>query len=202
MKNRNILLTLVITCLVLILIAWGFFIFNYIEFKKNDAFYGTLLNYEPYDFTLKDHNGNEVSLYNFKDKFVLLTFGYTNCPDICPTTLAKLDKIADKLDDDYEVQVLFITIDPTRDTAEKLKNYVPYFNENFIGLTGDEPDIYKAVRSFHAFYSKEEGESSASYIMNHTTSVFLIDQNGKNILKYSQGRLEPEGIISDLKKLL
>ena len=116
--------------------------------------------------------------------------------------MAKLDKIADKLDDDNEVQVLFITIDPTRDTAEKLKNYVPYFNENFIGLTGDELDIHKAVRSFHAFYAKEEGESSDVYIMNHTTSVFLIDQNGKKILKYSQGRLEPEGIISDLKKLL
>lgn len=202
MKNRKILLTLVITCLVVILIAWGFFIVNYIEFRKNDAFYGTLLNFEPFDFTLEDHNGNEVSLHDFKDKFVLLTFGYTNCPDICPTTLAKLGKIADKLDGDYEVQVLFITIDPTRDTAEKLRNYVLYFNENFIGLTGDEPDIYKAVRSFHAFYAKEEGESSAGYIMNHTTSIFLIDQNGKKLLRYSQGRLKPEGIISDLKKLL
>lgn len=135
------------------------------------------------DFTLTSHKGEKVSLRNFMGKAVIIFFGYTNCPDICSTGLRSIDsalKLLGKRSD--EVQVLFISVDPARDTPERLKEYVPYFNPSFIGLTGTKEEIDKVVRQYGAMYSLEEPDENGYYAVGHTTSIYLIDREGS--LKY------------------
>jgi len=144
-----------------------------------------------------------VSLSNFKDKVVLLFFGYTNCPDICPITLSVMNNVIDKLGDKADnVQVLFVTVDPERDTVEKLKSYMPYYNENFIGLTGTLEEIDKVADDYNIFYSKEGVDSSSGYLMGHNSSVLLITPDGKTFLRYPQNSMDPVSIARDIERVL
>lgn len=169
---------------------------------KSD-YYGMLYEREAPAFTLTDQDGAKVSLSNFKDKVVLLFFGYTYCPDICPMTMSVMNNVIDELGDQADqVQVVFISIDPERDTKEKLKSYIPYYNENFIGLTGTLEDIDKVADDYNIFYSKEEVESSSEYLMGHNSSVFLITPDGDLFLKYPQNRMDPVSIAGDIGRIL
>lgn len=154
------------------------------------------------DFALVDHRGQPRRLADFRDRAVLLSFGYTRCPDICPTTLAALAEAMKLLGKDADrVQVLFVTIDPERDSAEHLATFVPWFDARFLGLTGDAAAIAATAREFHVFYQKQETGSAAGYAMDHTAGSYVFDPQGRLRLFERHGE-PPASIADDLRLLL
>jgi protein SCO1/2 len=140
------------------------------------------------DFTLDGSIGRQVSLAEFRGKPVLLYFGYTTCPDVCPTTLADLRIAMQELGPDQDtVQVLFVSVDPERDTAERLQAYLQYFNPSFIGLTGPLRDIEAIASRFGVYFAKNEANSAADYLVDHTSAVLLVDADGKLRLMFPYG---------------
>jgi len=154
------------------------------------------------DFSLTGPEGKTVSLEDFRNKVVLIYFGYTFCPDVCPITLSNLKLLMlglqEKADD---VQVIFVSIDPERDTFEKLKDYVPYFHPTFIGLTGSEEDIAAVAKKYQTFYLKQKVESEAGYLMAHTDVVILVDQNGRFRGRY-KSKYDLDKLTTDIRWLL
>ncbi len=132
------------------------------------------------DFVLQSADG-PVSLKDFRGKVVLLYFGYTLCPDICPTTLstvaAALKQLPPAAQD--QVRVIFVSVDPKRDTPQRLKQYTQYFHHNMIGVTGEKKVIDDIVRRYGAIYRIVDDGSSAGYLVDHSSTLYLIDQNGK-----------------------
>ena len=156
--------------------------------------------YAQADFKLTDHNGKLRTLADFRGKVVLLFFGYIHCPDVCPTTLADQAQVMRLLGKDSEkVQVLFITIDPERDTRELLAQYVPAFDPSFLGLSGDAQATAQVAKAFDIVYLKQPTKSS--YNMDHSAGTFLIDQQGRVRLlsPYAQ---KPEWLLEDIRLLL
>lgn len=130
------------------------------------------------DFHLTDHNGKPRALADFKGKVVALFFGYTHCPDVCPTTLADLAQTMQMLGKDADkVQVIFITVDPERDTPQLLAQYAPAFHPTFLGLYGDAPTTAHVAKSFYVSYQKQP--SASSYNVDHSVGTFLIDPQGR-----------------------
>ena len=154
------------------------------------------------DFSLTGPEGKTISLEDFRNKVVLIYFGYTFCPDVCPITLSNLKllmlDLQEKADD---VQVIFISIDPERDTFEKLKDYVPYFHPTFIGLTGSEEDIATVAKKYQTIYLKQKVESEAGYLMAHTDVVILVDQNGRYRGRY-KSKYDMDKLTIDVRFLL
>ena len=141
------------------------------------------------DFTLYSADG-PVSLHDLRGKVVLLFFGYTSCPAACPTTLITLKEVVNHFDEAEQerIRVLFITIDPERDTAEKLKEYVGYFHPGFIGLTGSQEEILQVSNQYRALYFKENvPDSAVGYSFIHATTINLINQEGKLSDSFSHG---------------
>lgn len=134
------------------------------------------------EFTLTDQNGNEFSSQKLKGKMSLVYFGFTYCPDICPTSLQKLSNVLTTLDK-YQIDVLpiFITIDPKRDTPKLLREYLGHFHPKFIGLTGDEETIKKVAELYKVFYAKVEvkDQEENKYMLDHSSFVYLMDKEGK-----------------------
>ena len=129
------------------------------------------------DFSLSDPSGQVRTLSDFRGKVVLLSFGYTHCPDVCPTTLAKFAEVRHLLGPEAQrVQALFVTVDPARDSAQVLRAYVPNFDPSFIGLRGTPAQTDAAVRSFHASYQVIERHGNVE--VDHTASTYLIDERG------------------------
>lgn len=154
------------------------------------------------DFTLTDHNGKSRTLSEFKGKAVVLFFGYTHCPDVCPTTLSEMTLALKQLGADAQrVQILFVTLDPERDTAAVLAQYVPSFNPAFLGLRGDTATTVEITRRFKIFAQKHETGSSSGYTLDHSASSFVFDPAGKPrlLVGFGQG---PEAVAHDLKLLL
>lgn len=154
------------------------------------------------DFQLTDHYGKLRTLADFKGKLVVMFFGYTHCPEVCPTSMSDLaqalrlmGKNADK------VQVLFVTIDPARDTQTLLANYVPAFNPGFLGLWGDEAATAKVAKDFRIFYQKVNSKNGKSYEVDHTSGTYVFDQAGqlRLFMRYGQGA---QSIVHDLNQLL
>lgn len=154
------------------------------------------------DFSLSDSRGRMRTLKDFRGKVVLLSFGYTHCPDVCPTTLAQLADVMDRLGRDAQrVQVLFVTLDPLRDTPEKLGSYLPFFNPTFIGLWGDETSIAAVAREFHVFYQKRDIGSRSGYVLDHTAGIYAFDSAGR--LRLFMGYDSPvNDIVHDVRLLL
>jgi len=153
-------------------------------------------------FKLRDFNGRTRTLEDFKGKVVVLFFGFTHCPDICPTTMTDLKKTMNLLKDKASgVQVIFITLDPARDTEDVLKKFIPTFNSSFLGLTGSESEIDKVATQFKIFYKKVNDGSKAGYTIDHSAGLYVIDKNGSVKLHISNGE-KPEDIASDLEKLI
>ena len=146
--------------------------------------------------------GKPVSLKDFRGKLVLLFFGFTHCPDVCPTTLLKAAKVKEQLGADAgKLQVLFVTVDPERDTAEVLSKYVPAFDPSFIGLRGDPAEIAKAAREFKVFYQKVPNRDGSSYNVDHTAASYILDTEGR--LRLFVRHTQPvEEIAADLRQLL
>ena len=130
------------------------------------------------DFALVDQHGARFELQSLRGQAAMLFFGYTYCPDICPVTLSKMGRVYQLLgEDQQELKTLFVTVDPKRDTQEKLAEYLDYFALDAIGLRGDKEEIDQVVRQYGAYYSL--GEEQAAYLVDHSTYTYLIDQQGK-----------------------
>jgi protein SCO1/2 len=154
------------------------------------------------DLRLTDHNGKPRSLADFRGKVVVVNFGYTQCPDVCPTTLSDLSSAVKKLGADASrVQVLFVTVDPKRDTAELLKQYVPAFNADFIGMRGDEAATTRVTKAFRVFAQERAGKTPQTYTVDHTAQSFVFDANGKLRLVMGYG-MKPDDMAADLRILL
>jgi protein SCO1 len=155
------------------------------------------------DFNLIDPDGKVRTLADFKGKVVVMFFGYTQCPDICPTTLTEMQQVMTLLGPQADkVQVLFVTVDPERDTAAILKQYVPAFDTRFLGLRpADEAALEKVTKDFKIYYKKVPGTSPGSYTMDHTAGSYAFDPEGhlRLYIKHAQG---PETLAQDLKQLL
>jgi protein SCO1/2 len=155
------------------------------------------------DFSLLDPDGNVRTMADFKGKAVVMFFGYTQCPDICPTTLTEMQQVMTLLGPQADkVQVLFVTVDPDRDTAAILKQYVPAFDPRFLGLRpADEAALEKVTKDFKIYYKKVPGTSPNSYTMDHTAGSYAFDPEGhlRLYIKHAQG---PETLAQDLKELL
>ena len=154
------------------------------------------------DFALTDHNGKPRALADFRGKAVVVFFGYTQCPDVCPTTLAALALAMKQLGPDADrVQVLFVTIDPERDTRELLAQYVPAFDPRFLGLYGDADATARVAKEFKIVYQKQPGSSPGSYTMDHSAGTYVFDPEGR--LRLFVGLAQgPDVLTHDLRELL
>jgi len=194
---------IVIGVVALIVILWVALGYKLIDLKKKEKFYGFHVGKQITDHTLTSQDGRKLSFSDLRGDIILVNFGYTSCPDVCPTTLAKLRMIYEQLGSKKDrVDVLFITIDPERDTKEKLAKFVPYFDKDFIGLTGSTDEIKKVADDFNVNYFKEAVKSDTDYLMSHTSSVFLVNAGGEILLKYPQQMLDPEKVAGDIEMLL
>jgi len=154
------------------------------------------------DFVLTDQNGKPFHLSQLRGKVLFLFFGYTHCPDACPTTMAKLSQVSKLLGrNDSQVVTVFVSVDPHRDTSSVLKSYLAYFHMNAIGLTGTKEEIDVVVKQYGAKYEIEESDSAAGYHVNHSTDLYLLDQKGElaRTFNYADGT---QVIVDGVKQLL
>ena len=175
----------------------------YFKFFK-DNFYGVLRERPVGDFILSAHTGRETAFSDFEGKAVVVFFGYTSCPDICPTTLSILAQVGEHLGKyKDEVQFIFISVDPKRDSLEKLGEYVKYFDEDFMGLTGSNDQLSLAAREFWVSWEVERVENaSMEYLIGHTSSIFVVSPERDRYLKFSHLQSDPVLIAKDIKKLI
>ena len=153
------------------------------------------------DFTLTSDSG-PVRLSDLHGKYVVVYFGYTFCPDICPATLSKLNRALEQVGKDAEkVAVVMVTVDPERDTAEKLGPYVRRFNPNFIGLSGTPEEIAAVAKDIGIFYEKREVSTSAGYLVDHTASVLVLNPEGQIRLIWPY-EVQADQAAADLRALL
>jgi protein SCO1/2 len=154
------------------------------------------------DFALESAGGSPRKLADYRGKVVVIFFGFTQCPDVCPTTLSDLAEVRKRLGADGErLQVIFVTIDPERDTPAVLTQYVPGFDPSFVALYGTPEQIAATAKEFKIFYQKVPGKTATSYTMDHTAGSYVIDKDGRVRLFIRHGASVDE-IVSDLKKLL
>jgi len=150
---------------------------------------------------LTDHTGKPRTLGDFKGKVVVIFFGYTQCPDVCPTTLAEMAKVVKALDADGDrVQVLFVTVDPERDTPELLRQYVTAFNPTFLGLYGDAAATARATKEFKIYVQKQPTKSGG-YSVDHSAGTFIVDAQGRLRLFGQHGVAAP-ALVADIRTLL
>ena len=154
------------------------------------------------DFQLTDHQGKPRTLADFKGKVVILFFGYIHCPDICPTTLTEFAAVMEHLGPDADkVQVLFVTLDPERDTPEILAKFVPAFHPKFVGLRGTPQEIAKIAQEYKLLYAKQAGKTSSDYTLDHSSGTYIYDQQGKLRL-YASYDMGVDALVADIKSLL
>jgi len=154
------------------------------------------------DFALTDQNGKPRTLADFQGKVVIMFFGYTQCPDVCPTTMAEMAEVMKQLGPQADqVQVLFVTVDPERDTQQLLAQYVPAFDPRFLGLYGTPAQTAAVAKEFKVLYSKVPGSTPGSYSMDHSAASYVFDRQGKLRLLIRPGQ-GPAPIVHDIKLLL
>jgi protein SCO1 len=150
---------------------------------------------------LTDHHGQERTLADFKGKVVTIFFGYTQCPDVCPTALSGMSTVMQALGPDAErVQVIFVTVDPERDTPELLAQYVPAFDARFLGLYGRPEKIAEVAKEFRVFYRKS-GDLAGHYTIDHTAGTYVFGPDGRPRL-YVKHAEDPQVVVADIKALL
>lgn len=153
-------------------------------------------------FALTDHHGKRRTLADFRGKVVALFFGFTHCPDACPTTMAMLAEAVRKLEGEAaDVQVLFATVDPKRDTPQVLSQYVPAFHPSFLGLYADEEATARAAKEFKVYFETHAPNEHGSYSVDHSAQVFLFDKSGRLRLLIGSGA-KPDAVARDLHRLL
>lgn len=153
-------------------------------------------------FDLLDQHGQRRTLADFRGKAVLVFFGYTQCPDICPTTLNEMVEIKRLLGPDgNRLQTVFISVDPERDTQALLKNYIDAFDPSFVALRGTAEETAAVAKAFKVVYRKAPGKTPSSYTVDHTAAFFVFDPQG-HIRLYVRPGLRPADLVSDLQQLL
>lgn len=151
---------------------------------------------------LSDHDGRPRALEDYRGRAVVLFFGYTSCPDVCPTALTRFAEVMKLLDSEAaSVQVLFVTLDPARDTPEKLKAYVPWFHPGFVGLYGDQAAVDAAAREFKVHHARQEVGGGLGYVLDHSAGAYVFDPAGRLRL-YVRDSQTPAEIGADLRLLL
>lgn len=155
------------------------------------------------DFTLPTSTGESMSLTDFRGKYVVLFFGYTFCPDVCPTTLSDIQQMlkevgASRADD---IQVLMVSVDPERDTPEQLATYLQYFDPTFIGMTGTVEEIQPVASQFGIFFERQPGSENTGYLVDHTSAVTVIDPEGYVRMIFTYG-VSGEDMASDISYLM
>jgi protein SCO1 len=154
------------------------------------------------DFQLADQNGQVRSLKDFKGKIVVLFFGYTQCPDVCPTTLTEMMQAKQILGADGDkLQVVFVTVDPERDTPQLLKAYMANFDPSFVALRGSPDELAAVAKDFKMYYKKAEGKTPTSYTMDHSAASYVYDTQGRLRL-YTRYGTGAQALASDFKLLL
>lgn len=156
-------------------------------------------------FELTDHTGRRRTLADFKGKGIMVFFGFTNCPDACPTALAEMAEAVKRLGPDgARVQGVFITVDPERDTPEVLAKYVPAFHPSFLGLHGAPEEIARTAKEFKLYYKahRDPGADSNHYAVDHTSATFVFDPQGRARLYVSQNGRTTGHLVEDLNRLL
>ncbi len=151
-------------------------------------------------FSLTDQYGHTRNNRDFAGRYMLVYFGYTNCPDVCPTTLSVIADAMDKLAGGVRKQVvpIFITVDPDRDTPDVLKNYLSAFGPEFVGLTGSKPSIALAAKEYHAYFKRHKPVNGI-YAVDHSNVIYLMGPDGKFIANYDE-TLGPDGLAKALAK--
>ena len=153
-------------------------------------------------FELTDQTGAQVTDQTFKGKLMLIYFGYTFCPDACPTALGVMSQALDKLDVSADrVAPIFITVDPERDTQAVMKDYVGNFHPRMVGLTGTPEQIAKVAKAYRVFYQKAPGTTPSDYMMDHTLLIYLMDGDGKYLTHFGPDAT-PEQIAEEVRKHL
>ncbi|WP_332671465.1 SCO family protein [Aromatoleum sp.] len=151
---------------------------------------------------LTDHNGKPRTLDDFRGKVVTVFFGYTQCPDVCPTTLTTMSEVMRRLGPEADrVQVLFVTVDPERDTQALLANYVPAFDPRFLGLRGSLDETAAVAKDFRTFYQKSGDTSGPNYTIDHAAGTYVFDSQGRARLYVKHGETA-ENIAADIRVLL
>lgn len=169
-----------------------------IEFRNTDLTGATFGR----QFTLNDHNGQPRSLADFRGKVVVIFFGYTSCPDVCPTALSKLAEVMKALGPEAEkLQVLFVSVDPERDTAARLKDFVPWFHPSFLGLHGDAAQTKAVSEEFRVFSARRDVGSQLGYVLDHSSGAYVYDPAGRLRL-YVRDTASVEDIVDDIRQLL
>ncbi|HKJ26041.1 MAG TPA: SCO family protein [Anaerolineales bacterium] len=187
------------------LLAFAALIALVLSLTKEYQFEGVLIDpaqpAPPLD--LIDSKGRDFNLEDYRGEVVLLFFGYTSCPDVCPSTLSDMKQVVAALGEAADdVQVVFVTVDPQRDTFKKLNSYLSLFNPTFLGLSGTEEDLEPAWNGYGVFREIDtESETAAGYLVNHSSRLYLIDPSGDLALTYSFGT-PPEDIAKDIKHIL
>jgi protein SCO1/2 len=154
------------------------------------------------DFSLTDHTGARRTLANYRGKLVVVFFGFTQCPDVCPTTLSDMAEVKKRLGKEGDaVQVIFITVDPERDTSPLLAQYVPGFDSSFVGLRGSAEETVAVAKEFKVFYQKVPGRTDTSYTIDHTAGSYVFDRDGKIRLFVRHGT-SVDSLVADLKRLI
>lgn len=154
------------------------------------------------DFKLTDHNGQIKTIADFKGKITVLFFGFTQCPDVCPTAMAELAETKRQLGADGDkLQGLFVTIDPERDTAEVLKAYMGNFDPGFLALRGGLDETAQVAKHFKVFYKKVQGKTAGAYTMDHSAGSFVFDPQGR-IRLYTRHAAGPQALVHDVRLLL
>lgn len=178
--------------------------------KKNASFHATDITGASFGRLaaldgLIDHDGRRLASAEFRGKAVVVFFGYTQCPDICPTALTAMQETMRLLDQEKglvdRVQVLFVTVDPERDTQEVLKAYVPWFDARFLGLRGDAAATLAAAQEFRVFYAKVKGGTALDYSIDHSATSYAFDPQGRLRLLIRNGET-PQNLADDLRRLL
>jgi len=154
------------------------------------------------DFTLTGNDGEPISLSDLRGKIVLLYFGYTRCPDFCPTTIANFKRVREMLGpDDDKVAFVMVSIDGTRDTPAEMKKYLSNFDSTFIGMTGKESDVEGIAIDYNVTSETQAGGSTDEYNMDHTPSSYMIDTQGRWVMEYMYGT-EPDVITEEIRRMV
>ena len=175
-----------------------------VVFRRPYSFHGTTISppLPVTDFALQTANEEVFRLSEQKGQLILLFFGYTSCPDVCPVTLATFKQVYDDLGADAQlVRFVMITADPDRDTPERVAEYAAQFNPEFIGLSGDLVVLEQIWKELGVFVEKQESNSAAGYLVSHTASVYVLDQQGGLFMTFPYGTNATE-IADDIRQIL
>ena len=157
------------------------------------------------EFSMVDYNGEPFTRDSLKGKWHLVFFGYTYCPDICPTTLTRYTQVANRLQEAPEVladtRVLFVSVDPDRDVPARLREYVQFFNPEFLGATGSAEEITRLAKAFALFYQVHEPDANGNYLVDHSAAVAIVNPDAE-LVGYFNAVMDPEVIATDFRRLV